>query len=255
MSEEFNHMDELEQDRFEARFFGTLSAEDAKDFDAALVSDVELAQRYGTFRLAMAGLRSLKTASRSDTATLRQHLKDIDADLDRSMDAGLGTPRYRYWWAAAAAVLVVAGLSWWFSYSAGEDGQLAEQFAFQEPGLPVMMGPSQQRMDAIMNAYKQDDLATAGQLLREALVDSPDNDTLRYFKAVVSDVQGEHQAALQEFMAVPAYSVFADRAAYQVALVRLRSGDRQGSKLMLNRLRHSSDPLVADRAERLLERL
>jgi Tfp pilus assembly protein PilF len=110
-------------------------------------------------------------------------------------------------------------------------------------------------MDAIMNVYKQDDLTTAARLIQDALSSSPGNDTLLYFQAVVTERGGDHRSATKQFQAVPPRSVFSDRAVYQLALMRLRSGDRAQAKALLERMRRSTYAPVADRAERLLERL
>lgn len=249
MKEGMDHIDEQEQDRFDARFFGTLSTEEAQAFDAELSLDEGLAERYATFRLAIAGIRSSHRSGAVDTARLRERLAQVDDELDRG-----GRERIPRWSLAVAAAVVVAFGIWWWSRPL-PDAQLAVQYEILEPGLPVLMSTYPTDLDAIMNAYKQEDLAIAGQLLRDALVDSPDNDTLLYFQAVVSYAQGDHDAALRQFKAVPARSAFSDRAVYQIALGRLRGGDREEAKVLLGGLRHSSDAVVADRADRLLERL
>jgi hypothetical protein len=249
MSEGLDHIDEQEQDRFEARFFGNLSPLEAQAFDSELARDGGLAERYAAFQLAIAGIRSLQEARKVDTAALRARLAGIDHELDQ------GGPRRIPWWslATAAAVVLAFGVWWWSRPLT--DAQLADRYAIPEPGLPVLMSTAPTDLDAIMNAYKMEDLATAGHLLQKALIDSPTNDTLLYFQAVVTNAQGDHDAALEQFKAVTSPSAFADKAQYQIALGRLREGGREEAKMLLSGLRHSSDAMVADRAERLLERL
>lgn len=249
MSERLDHIDEQEQDRFDARFFGTLSPTELQAFDAELSRDSGLAERYATFRLAITGIRSAHGSSTVDTVRLRERMAQIDHELDSG-----GTRDISWWSLAAAAAVVLAFGVWWWSRPLS-DARLADQYEILDPGLPVLMSTAPTDLDAIMNAYKQDDLNLAGQLLRNALVDSPGNDTLLYFQAVVLNAHGDHAAALRQFKAIPAHSTFVDRARYQIALGRLRAGDREAAKALLSGLSHSSDAMVADRSERLLERL
>lgn len=220
-----------------------LSAMEREAFERDLQQDEQLQEELATVRSTLGALRQL------GEDRLRAQLRGMnDAPTVKGGGSGRGV-----WWAAAAVVLLVAG--WWGWSGLHADERLAEEFAFQEPGLPVLMGPSQLRMDAIMNAYKQDDLITAARLIHDALASSPGNDTLLYFQAVVTERGGDHRSASEQFKAVPAHSVFVDRAAYQIAVIHVRNGDRGQAKVLLEQLRQSADAPVADRAARLLERL
>ncbi len=222
---------------------GDLSPAEREDFERELLQDEQLREELAAVRSTLGALRHL------GEERLREQLRRMDGTPSAK---GGGSGR-GVWWAAAAVLLLVAG--WWGWSTLHADERLAEDFAFQEPGLPVLMGPAQLRMDAIMNAYKQDDMTTTARLVQEALAGSPANDTLLYFQAVVTERVGDHPTASEQFRAVPAYSAFADRAAYQLALMHLRSGDRAQAKALLEQLGQSSDAPVADRAVRLLERL
>lgn len=222
---------------------GDLSAKEREAFERDLQQDEQLQEELTTVRSTLAALRQL------GEDRLRAQLRGLD-DAPGTKRGGSGRG---VWWAAAAMLLLLAG--WWGWSGLHADERLAAEFVFQEPGLPVLMGPSKLRMDAIMNAYKQDDLTTAARLIHEALAASPGNDTLLYFQAVITERGGDHRSATEQFKAVPPHSVFTDRAVYQIAIMHVRNGDKGQAKVLLEPLRQSADVLVADRAARLLDRL
>ncbi len=222
---------------------GDLPAMEREAFERDLQQDEQLQEELATVRRTLGALRQL------GEDRLREQLRGME-DTSIANRAGSGK---RVWWAAAAVLLLVAG--WWGWSTLHADERLAADFAFPEPGLPVLMGPSQLRMDAIMNAYKQDDMSASARLIHDALAASPGNDTLLYFQAVVTERGGDHRSASEQFKAVPSHSVFADRAAYQIAVMHVRDGDSGQAKVLLEQLRQSADAPVADRAARLLERL
>ncbi len=252
MSDE--EINEQELDRFEERYFGTLPEADAVAFDAELVRDPELRERYELFVLAVRGVQSAgRNPGRAGSDALRERFRAIDRELD-----GAKVPVRRLFqpwmgWAAAVLVLIgVAGVRW--SGRGDTPQQLAEEFTVPEPGLPVLMGTSPPVMDAIMNAYKQHDRATVMQLLSVALQHDPANDTLLYFDAVVHD-QENKCAAVDLFERVPAGSVFAAKAQFHRALCALRAADTTRAREILNEVAQSDDVQLAARSRDLLKRL
>ncbi|MBK7083868.1 MAG: hypothetical protein IPH53_04070 [Flavobacteriales bacterium] len=157
-------------------------------------------------------------------------------------------------WAAAAAVFVSIAGSWWFTK--GETlQQLADEFAIVEPGLPVLMGTSPRAMDAIMNAYKQEDFGTARRLLSVAVEQDPQNDTLQYFNGVLDQRVDRCDSGERWFSQVPATSVFAAKARYNLALCALKSGDVSRARELLGRIAELKDAQVSAKARDLLLRL
>jgi len=247
-------VNEQELDRFEERYFGTLSDAQAAAFDGALERDAELRARYDLFVLSVRGIRSGgATADAAKSEALRAQFRVIDRELD-----GAQVPVRRLFqpwmgWAAAVLVLLGVGRLWWLGRG-DTPQQLADEFAIAEPGLPVLMGTSPKVMDAIMNAYKQDDLAMAGQLLASAVQQDPENDTLLYFSGVVAErEQGCAQA--DGFAQVPEGSVFWSKARYHTALCTLRAGDIVATRTVLNAVAQGDDAQLATRARDLLKRL
>jgi hypothetical protein len=277
-----DEINEQELDRFEGRFFGTMQGPDAAAFDAELSRDAALKERYELFVLSVRGIRS-------NTSTLSQGLRQVDVgsfdhardpevgDVDsivpqgpeaetlrermRSIDQELDArnpvvrPILRPWmWAAAAAVLAgLSGVLWFMDRDTPEG--LADEFAITEPGLPVLMGTSPRSMAAIMNAYKQNDFATARGLLMKAVETDPQNDTLYYFNGVLEEREGGCASAEVWFTHVPASSVFAGKARYNLALCALRSGELSRAREQLDAIAGMQDAQVSAKARELLLRL
>ena len=251
-NEEIN---EQELDRFEARFFGTMPEAEAGAFDAALEGDAELKERYGLFVLSVRGIQSgSSTLGATKAEALRDQFKAIDRELDAR--STLVRPLFQPWmgWAAAVLVLVSAACVWWMGK--GETPQeLADEFALSEPGLPVLMGTTPRMMDGIMNAYKQDDLSTARLLLAAAVEKDPQNDTLLYFNGVI-ELREEGCAASETWFArVPATSVFAAKAQFNLALCALRANEIPRASKLLVDIATTGDAQFAARSRDLLERL
>ncbi len=258
-------INEQELDRFEARYFGTLPEAEAAAFDAGLSCDAALKERYDLFVLSVRGIRAVDALGPPGTspanalaaagrAGARRTMRAIDEELDARPTFVRSIIRpWIGWAAAAAAVLSIAG-SWWFTK--GETlQQLADEFAIVEPGLPVLMGTSPRAMDAIMNAYKQDDHGTARRLLMMAVEKDPQNDTLHYFNGVLECREEGCASAEVWFTHVPASSVFAAKAQYNLALCALRSGDLSRARHLLAPVVRMKDAQVSAKARDLLLRL
>ena len=157
--------------------------------------------------------------------------------------------------AIGAAVLLLGGLAWWLVPTRDTPQALADEFRWSEPGLPVLMGTSPRAMDAIMNAYKQEDFGTANSLLAAALERDPRNDTLQYFRGVLQDRVNGCASAEAWYAQVHTTSVFASKAGYGLALCALKQGDLSLAREQLRRVVAMGDPQVSPQARALLLRL
>ncbi len=245
-------VNEQELGRFEDRFFGHLADTDRAAFDADLERDVELKGRYEMFVLTVRGIRSGQVVASDAEVSMRARFKAIDAELDAVPVRRLFQP----WMGWAATLLLLIGIagSWWLI---GRDTpqSLANEFSLSEPGLPVLMSTSPQAIDAIMNAYKQDDMAAARALLTSAMVRDPANDTLRYFRGVVALRSEGCAVAEPHFAQVHSLSEFSPRARYAVALCTLQAGDVGAARELLSSLLSVTDAQVVARSRELLTRL
>lgn len=245
--------DELEQDRFEARLFGTMPDADAVAFDAELRQDPEMRERFRVFTLAIEGIQAGEVrVFEQERNALRERMHAIDVELDRATTA----PRYfmRPWmgWAAAAMVILGVGLAWVQGRQRPE--RLAQEFAIPEPGIPVLMGVGAERLDPIMNAYKANDWDRAAILLEQARHQAPSNDTLQYFTGIVAERQGDHARAAAHFARV-SDGAFVEKAAYHQALCWLQLGDVEQARRLLAALDTARDAHIAERARALLRRM
>lgn len=223
---------------------GDMEAAERAAFESELATDPALRSDVEAARKTIAGLQALGEEK------LRAELRDADAGLDGSVQGATSTK----WWLAAAAVILLASFAWWLV--PGESPQeLAQEFAIAEPGLPVLMGTSPRTMDAVMNAYKQNDFATAAQLLELALTRDAANDTLRYFNGVILERTQGCDKSIAEFERVPKGSVFEARALYRSALCKLGGGDVQGARSLLELVSTTKDPQLSAKSRELLKRL
>ncbi len=254
-------INEQEQDRFEARFFVTLPEAEAVAFDAELARDAGLKERYELFVLSVRGIRSTDAAGSPGTspaaagrAGAQRAMRAIDEELDARPAVVRKILRPWMGWAAAAVVVLSIAGAWWFAK--GETPQqLAEEFAITEPGLPVLMGTSPRAMDAIMNAYKQEDFTVAAGLIDASLERDAMNDTLNYFAGVVAMRMDDCNGAAAHWSALVSTSEFASRALYNEAICKLRAGDVVGAGVLLNRVIATKDAQLSAKARDLLPRL
>lgn len=222
---------------------GDLDATERAAFEREVEGDHALRSDMDAARKTLFGLHAL------GEVRLRRTLSNADTELD----GGTRTGSTRWWWAAAAVLLI--GASAWLMMQRDTPQQLATEFAYTEPGLPVLMGTSPGAMDAIMNAYKQEDFGTARRLLAVAVEQDPQNDTLQYFNGVLDHREDRCDSAERWFSQVPATSVFAAKARYNLALCALKSGDLARARDLLGHTAEQKDAQVSAKARNLLLRL
>lgn len=252
---------------------GDMDGSQRAAFEAELAADPSLQDDLKAARTTLLGLEALSEQH------LREKLRAVDAGLDaasahqaqgpesptqRFGDQGTETLRegreekgggaLRWWWAAAAGLVLVLGTATWL-FRPADPQDLAAEYAIEEPGLPVLMSTSPRRMDGIMNAYKQGDLATASNLIALSLTLDPTNDTLHYFAGVIAEREVDCAAAAPHYTEVKDGSSFALRTRYRQAMCALRSGQVNKAQVLLKPLAEGPDPQLAERAREILRRL
>ena len=242
---EENEMD-LRMERAIRYVEGDMTAFERAEFEAELRADPLLRSDMEAARKTLGGLRHL------GEERLRSELKEADRILIG--EGGATTGARGWWWSAAAALLLVGLGTWWFSNRDTPD-RLASEFAIRDPGLPVLMGQTPRAMDAIMNAYKQDQFLAARSMITEALVTQPGNDTLTYFLGVVEMQLDNSNTAVQAFAGLNAKSVFRIRGDYHRAICALRDGKLSEARTLLQQVAASNEPQLSAKARDLLERL
>ena len=244
MSSDHLNDEEREIERFDARFFGDMSAADRAVFDRELGQDPAMAQRYGRYMKAVGAVIQGHDTAQGKREELRAQLHEIDRELDER-------PSFRWWWAAAAVVIATGVI--WLLVPRGTD--LLAEFALPEPGLPVLMSSaSDQRMERIMNSYKLERYQEAATLLEAALIEEPGNDTLHYFAGVVAQRLHGCPFAIEHYRSVKE-TRFAARARYQIMLCQLQAGDTLAARQQLEALTSAGDVQVRELSRRLRERL
>ncbi len=208
---------------FEAYVQGQLSEKEAKDFEARLDYDQELAEAFEEYTVVE---NSLKQVYRDE---LKQRLIAIDKDLDEPEEKP--KPSKIIWLTSAVAASILIGLFAVALFGESSHTRLAEKYWPVEEGLPVRMS-TKNPYDAAMNAYKLERWDEAAQLLLEL----PANDTTHYFLGIVSFMQKDFPGAIQYFEDVPENSRWHAESEFRLALAYLASGDIEKARVELQRI-------------------
>ncbi|MBL0125907.1 MAG: hypothetical protein IPP83_00305 [Flavobacteriales bacterium] len=225
---------------------GEMDTAEREAIEAAMRADPHVREDVESARRTIAGLRYL------GEERLRSELREEEQRSARKEKGGAGNGLFR--WAAAAMLLIASGSAWWY-FTRDTPERLADEFAITEPGLPVLMSVDARATDAIMNAYKQGDDATAKELLITTMEMSPGNDTLTYFLGIVDAHMGRCDLAQESFAELGATSTFLTRGRYHAAICALRNGDAGRAESLLSAVASSSDAQLAPKARDLLARL
>lgn len=223
---------------------GDMDAGERVVFEADLAGDPVLQADLALAKQTIAGLHALGEEA------LRRELREVEANLNKKV----APQRSNKWWLAAAAMILIGTAVWWLTPNETPQ-RLAKEYALIEPGLPVLMSTEGGTMDAIMNAYKQDQLTAAREMLTEELIKAPENDTLIYFTGILEDRIGHGDVANDLFRRVPASSVFATRSHYSAAIIALRNGNVELARTELGQVEAGQDTQLSAKARELLARL
>lgn len=105
-------------------------------------------------------------------------------------------------------------------------------YAFVDPGLPVVMGESDQYdLDDAMTYYKEGNYKVALEKFEQLASLEPQNDTLNYFIGVSQLYLGQANNAIPKLQMISeeAQSIFRERAAYSLVLAYLELDDKESA--------------------------
>lgn len=222
-----------------------MADEERTAFEQDIEADPVLRSNLEDARKTLFGLRTLSEKR------LRAELKAEETSLSDHT----GTKHMRWWWAAAALLVVTASLWMVFGGRSTTPQELAEEFALEEPGLPVLMNANTNPMDTIMNAYKLGQDTLAARLLNEALERKPGNDTLTYFAGILQTRLHNYPLAVGHFAAVGVGSRYGVRSMYHRSICLLRMGRVEEARVQLEAVIGAYDVSLAARARTLRDRL
>lgn len=225
---------------FEAYFQGQLSEKEAKDFEARLDYDQELAEAFEEYT---AVENSLKQVYRDE---LKQRLIAIDKELDEPEEKS--KPVKMLWLTSAVAASILIGLFAVALFGESSHVRLAEKHWPVEEGLPVRMS-TKKPYDEAMNAYKLAQWDEAAQLLLEL----PANDTTHYFSGIVAFKQNDYPQAIRFLEQIPQTSGWYYQSQFQLALSHLANGNEEEAQVMLQQIAGSGSPFKKEAKALLAE--
>jgi len=145
-------------------------------------------------------------------------------------------------YAAVFIVIIgVGGFTFWMSNQNNQE--ITFEQTFEEPGLPnYMSSKSSSSWESSMYAYKKKEYLKAAALLKEIEPIKINNDTLIYFKGVVSYYNNDKKdAEINLKISSSSNSVFKDRSLYYLALLSLENNNVAKAITILKKLINSND--------------
>ncbi|MBK9543278.1 MAG: hypothetical protein IPO49_13375 [Bacteroidetes bacterium] len=215
---ELKHIEEIE------RFFeGLMSEEERTAFEARLLLDNELQEDLELYKKVVESMHSL---SGND---LRKKMNILDLEMgaaNKPRYPNRSNRGYKSYLAIAATLVFILLSSYFVFFHSSIDSRIA-QYEIPEPGLPVLMGESNQRnLDEVMNAYKLGKFELAQTLLSTMLRSDSDNDTLNYFSGCVYVRLHDYQKASNCFEKVKdPNSVYFAKSQFESGLLYWREND------------------------------
>ena len=244
-------MTEQEFDQIEAHLNG--------EIDFAALTDGKSAEQIDMLRTEVAAQREARLAI--SVAALRQDLADIHGQATEGNvgAAKISTAKVRplgRWLAIAAAVLLAIGAGFWL-LDRTSTGSLLADYEYQDPGLPVVMGITDDRDFAeAMTDFKRGNYATALPVFEALSAAKPANDTLRYYHGATAYYQQQYATAvpLLAEVADDPKSLFRERAEWLLAFTYLHYDGVEGGRgeNALQRIADQKGHRFSEEASRLL---
>ncbi|MGB3150266.1 MAG: hypothetical protein WBB27_06340 [Maribacter sp.] len=186
------YIPEEQQELFERFLMDEMSIKEKKSFEIKIAGDKNLKNSFDEFKSLFETVEEVG---------LRHKLKDFHNALENGEEPQirlLNPSKYRFGYRIAASIIILIGLgSIWFLNNTNSNVKLYEVYYFQDPGLPTVMGSSDNyNFYEAMVDYKQGDFKVAIEKWEKLLVAKPENDTLNYFLGVSHLANGQFEKGL-----------------------------------------------------------
>ena len=165
-----NTYQEEEQELFERFLMDEMSVKEKKSFEIKIAGDKNLKNSFEEFKSLFETV---------EEAGLRHKLKDFHNALENGEEPQvrlLNTSKNRFRYRIAASIIILIGLgSIWFLNNTNSNMKLYEEYYFQDPGLPTVMGSSDNYdfYEAMVD-YKQENFEMAIEKWEKLLVSKPE---------------------------------------------------------------------------------
>lgn len=169
------------KEHIEAYVEGKLNEQELLTFEQALAEDEDLQKM-------VEGYQILKSKHRQPKLWLNESKRKLEGPKRR---------RTRKWFHYGTAAAIIALLSWGGFSITNKVNEVS--FDFKDAGLPVLLG-AKNNMNAIMNAYHEENIPLAYSLLENYIQTFGASDTTRYYEGVFLKEQGDYEKALEKFI-------------------------------------------------------
>lgn len=216
-------------ERIEKYLLGKMNNTDRVRFEAEIKRDDNLKQQVEEVRELISTVKE---------ESLKEELEEIHADLgyNKPLKTVQTKRKFNYLAIAASIALLVSVGGIWYLSSTSNNQQLYERYFRPDPGLPTVMGNSDNYdfYDAMVN-YKQNDYATAIEKWKKLLITKPENDTLNYFIGVSYLAKNNTKSAVPYLEKVTSTaSIFKNDAYYYLGLSYLKEDNIEAAKKNFN---------------------
>ena len=229
MEEELKYFEEIE-----SYHEGKMGSSERLLFEQQLASNKQLQDEN---ELYIKLVNSLKNSENE----IRKEFNRIDAALDKKLiptkiiDIKKGNYKWIY---LAASVILIAALAYMFNLKTNSLPSLAEQYAIEEPGLPVLMGNETNTIfNNAMSAYKMQQYDKAAALI-EKLSANSSNDTLLYFAGVFHEMNNEYNVSEKYYSSVIniSTSMFYYNSTMRLSLLYLKMNKKEDARILLRKI-------------------
>lgn len=232
--------------RFESYAFDLMSESEKQAFEADLVSDPGLKAEFEEFLHIVNGIRAYE----------REKIRGMMRESKlRSLQGGWSSLRRVAVAAAIILLLVIPGYVIFRMTTV--TSRLAKEYYIEDPGLPVKMGASTNRLlDEAMIEYKDKQYRDALEKIGILKADSPDNDTLNYYAGICHFELGENEKAVQSFSSiVNQESNYYYQAKYNLGLAFIKLGKTEDAISALREVAEKGQDQLRLNAMEILEKL
>ncbi len=236
-------------ERMDQYLFDIMSSEEKKEFEADLASDPGLREAFDAHKSMIFSV---------EAAGVKDDLSKIIANQKSQKSSAKTISFNRTWIAVAASVVILVGAFYLFNTTRSTaGGELYAEFYTVDPGLPTLMGTSDDpRFAEAMVKYKQGEYRTALAEFDLMMNDHNSNDTLLFYRGLCHLELDQPEVSINLFDQIdPVSSIWAPKAQWYQAMAHLRQDNLDEAKTMINQIVQNPNHRFYQSAKALQNRL
>lgn len=238
-------MNDLHLERIDAYLKGNMSKEAHKAFEEQMKADSELAQAVEWIR---------KQEDLIPLALMQQ-------ELDQIHDKITGKTQPKPWiWAVAASIVFIVGIAlWWIMNSNSRMAQdLYAEFYRPDPGLPTLMGASEdQKLAEAMTYYREGNYEESSNRLKELTDQNIKSDTVLTYLGLSYLGEEKPEEAISTWLEIDEFTdiVLARKVQWYIAMAYLKENQLELAKEQLKDIARHAEHRYFEQALKVLDKL